>query len=63
MSKEEFNHADVFVNVGKEIKIPEKMTGEDRHTYEDRVLNYFMTSIAELLPESYRGVYSLNRNS
>lgn len=63
MSKEEFNYADVYVNIGKEIKVPEKLSSEDRHAYEERVLNSFMTKIAELIPESYRGVYSLNKNS
>lgn len=57
MKSEEFHHAKVKVNIGKPVVIPEKEKDEDRHLYDDRVLTHIMKSIAELLPEDYRGVY------
>ncbi|WP_125153410.1 lysophospholipid acyltransferase family protein [Clostridium rectalis] len=57
MAEEKFQHADVSLNIGKPINIPKREKGEEKHTYEDRVLNYMMTSIANLLPKEYRGVY------
>jgi 1-acyl-sn-glycerol-3-phosphate acyltransferase len=57
MALEDFHCADVIVNIGKPVAIPSKGKEEDRREYDDRVLNIMMRSIAELLPESYRGVY------
>ncbi|MBP1744083.1 MAG: plsD [Firmicutes bacterium] len=57
MALEDFSHADVTVNIGKPVLIPPKGKEEDRREYDDRVLSIMMKSIAELLPESYRGVY------
>lgn len=57
MKSENFHHAKVKVNIGTPIDIPEKEKDEDRHLYDDRVLDYIMKSIAVLLPEGYRGVY------
>ena len=57
MALEDFHCADVTVNIGKPVAIPTKGKEEDRREYDDRVLSIMMRSIAELLPESYRGVY------
>lgn len=60
MGGEEFNYADITVNIGKPIMpadLPKKEEGEDRHEHERRQTDYIMKKIAELLPENYRGVY------
>ncbi|MDP4090109.1 MAG: lysophospholipid acyltransferase family protein [Bacillota bacterium] len=57
MSSEKFYHADVTVNFGRPMQLPEREKGEDRHDYEDRALTVLMKSIAALVPEEYRGVY------
>ncbi|WP_034849054.1 lysophospholipid acyltransferase family protein [Clostridium hydrogeniformans] len=57
MSHENFNHAEVKVNIGKPIELPKKGKDEDRHEYDDRALKFIMGNIAKLIPEEYRGVY------
>lgn len=57
MASEKFYEAEVVVSFGKPVVLPKKEKGEDRHHYDDRVLNTLMKSIARLLPEEYRGVY------
>lgn len=57
MGSEKWNHADVTVNIGEQIVFPTKEKNEDRHEYEDKCMDILMRSIAELLPEEYRGVY------
>lgn len=57
MEEEKFNHAKVFVNIGEQILLPERKDGEDRNTYDGKCINKIMYSIAELLPEEYRGFY------
>lgn len=57
MGSEKFHHAKVKLTIGRPLDIPSKEEGEDRHEYEEKILNHFMYSIAELLPEEYRGVY------
>ena len=57
MGAEKFYHADVYVSFGKPISMPETNPDEDKQQYNDRALEYFMKSIATLLPEEYRGVY------
>jgi len=57
MSKEKFQYADVYVKVGKPIELPKKEKEENKVDYEERAINYLMKSIAELLPEEYRGEY------
>ncbi|NMM65293.1 1-acyl-sn-glycerol-3-phosphate acyltransferase [Clostridium sp. P21] len=59
MGLEKFNYAKVTLSIGKQIEVPKKDENEDKHTYEERVVNFMMEKIAELLPESYRGVYQL----
>lgn len=58
MGTEKFSYADVKVNIGKPIELPRKLDNEDKHQYEERVLNFLMTNISKLLPKEYRGVYS-----
>lgn len=57
MGAEKFNYADVTVTIGDIIGIPEREPEEERHTYENRCVTYFMKQIANLLPDKYRGVY------
>lgn len=57
MGSEKFYHAKVRINIGKPVDIPVKDKEEDKHDYEERILTYFMKSIAALLPENYRGIY------
>lgn len=59
MGSEKFNYAKVTLNIGKQIEVPEKIENEDKHAYEERSVSFMMKKIAELLPESYRGVYQL----
>lgn len=58
MGKEKFHHAAVKVKIGEPIQMPEKKVDETKEDYEERKLQHFMTSIARLLPEKYRGVYA-----
>ena len=57
MAGEQFNYADVNIKVGDPITLPSKEKDEDKHAYDDRCMEYIMKSIANLLPEKYRGVY------
>jgi 1-acyl-sn-glycerol-3-phosphate acyltransferase len=58
MASERFNYADVNINIGDPIKLSNKNVDEDKNEYHDRVMNELMVSIAVLLPEQYRGIYS-----
>ncbi len=58
MGKEKFHHATVHVKIGKPLQMLEKRADETKEEYEERKLHHFMTSIATLLPEQYRGVYA-----
>lgn len=60
MGRERFNNAKVTVNIGKAIDLPKKQKEEDRHQYEERVVEHLMKSIAQLIPSEYRGVYGEN---
>ena len=57
MGDEKFNHADVNIKFGEPITLPVKEKEEDKHEYDDRAMTYIMKSIANLLPEKYRGIY------
>ncbi|MGL4990166.1 MAG: lysophospholipid acyltransferase family protein [Sarcina sp.] len=57
MGSEKFVHATVHVTFGSPVIIPKKEKDEDRHSYDDKVLETYMKSIASLLPEKYRGFY------
>lgn len=58
MAKETWNHAEVNLKFGEAITIPNKEKDEDKHQYDDRVLEYIMKGIANQLPNNYRGFYS-----
>lgn len=57
MGSEEWQYSDVNVKFGDPIKLPGKDEDEKKSDYEERCMNLIMRGIAELLPESYRGVY------
>ena len=57
MDKEEFHRSKVYINIGKPIQIPERNKEENKKEYEEKAMNYVMKSIAQLLPEEYRGIY------
>lgn len=57
MGGEKFNYSDVNIKFGEPISLPTKEKDEDRHVYDDRCMEYIMKSIANLLPEKYRGIY------
>ncbi len=57
MGDENWNKSDVVVKFGDPVELPKKEEGEDKHSYDDRCMYTLMKSIAELLPEKYRGVY------
>ncbi len=57
MGSENWEHADVTINIGEVIIFPSKEIDEDRHEYENRCMDILMRSIADLLPQGYRGIY------
>ncbi len=57
MGGEKFNYADVDIKFGNPISLPTKEKDEDKHEYDERCMNYIMKSIANLLPEKYKGIY------
>ncbi|MDY6228210.1 MAG: lysophospholipid acyltransferase family protein [Clostridium sp.] len=57
MGGEKFNYSDVNIKFGEPISLPVKEKEEDKHVYDERCMEYIMKSIANLLPEKYRGVY------
>ena len=61
MMSEAFNHADVNINIGDPTTVPERNQGEDKEEYNNRAMHEVMSSIAVLLPEQYRGVYSITK--
>lgn len=57
MGKETFVHSVVNIHFGEPVVLPKKEKDEDRHVYDDKVLETYMKSIANLMPEKYRGFY------
>lgn len=57
MGSEKWHESEVNVNIGNPIEFPKKEKEESKHEYDDRCLRYLMESIANGLPEKYRGVY------
>ncbi|MDZ7548803.1 lysophospholipid acyltransferase family protein, partial [Clostridium perfringens] len=57
MGGEKFNYADVNIKFGEPIELPLKEKDEDKHAFDERSMLYIMKSIANLLPEKYRGIY------
>lgn len=57
MSAEKFHYADVYIHIGKQFELPKIEKNQDKKEYEAYVMNYMMKQIAQLIPESYRGIY------
>jgi len=57
MGAEKWQDAEVTINIGQKIEFPKKEKDEDKHKYEDKCMDILMRSIANLLPEEYRGIY------
>ena len=57
MGGEKFQHADINIKFGDPVVMPVKDKEEDKHAFDDRALEHMMKSIANMLPEKYRGVY------
>ena len=57
MGQETFCHSKVTLKFGAPVVLPKKDKEEDRHVYDDKILETYMKSIAILLPEEYRGFY------
>lgn len=57
MGSETWYESDVYIKVGQPIVLPKRSKEEDKHLYDDKCMYTLMRSIAELLPEEYRGVY------
>lgn len=57
MGSEIWQHANVNINIGENIVFPSKEKDEDKHAYDDKCMEILMRSIANLLPENYKGVY------
>ena len=57
MGSEKWQNADVTINIGEKIVFPPREKDQDRHEYDDKCMEILMRSIANLLPEKYRGIY------
>lgn len=57
MSHEKWYDADVYIRIGEPVTLPIKDKEEDKQSYDQRCMNHIMKSIANQLPEEYRGVY------
>ncbi|MBE6052262.1 MAG: 1-acyl-sn-glycerol-3-phosphate acyltransferase [Clostridium sp.] len=57
MGGEDWQYADVTIKFGNPVVLDKREKDEDKHEYEERCLTKMMKSIANLLPENYRGVY------
>jgi len=57
MDKEKFQHAKVNIKIGNRIKMLEKDPNENKHEFDEKSMKHIMKAIAELLPETYRGIY------
>lgn len=57
MGNEFFEHADVNISVGEIFTLPKFDKKESKEDYSDKCLSLIMNSIANQLPEDYKGVY------
>lgn len=57
MGAEKWHKAEVIINIGDKIEFPTKDKDEDKHEYDNKCMDILMRSIANLLPEEYRGIY------
>jgi len=46
------------INISEVFHLPKKSNDETKDNWEATCLNHIMVSIAELLPEEYRGFYA-----
>ncbi|GAA0179421.1 lysophospholipid acyltransferase family protein [Clostridium sediminicola] len=58
MEQEKFNYSKINMKIGKMFNLPKINKEENKKDYEIKCLNTIMHSIADLLPEEYRGAYS-----
>lgn len=57
MGSEVWHEADISIKFGSPVEIPKREKDEDKHEYDNKCMYTIMKSIANLLPEEYRGVY------
>lgn len=57
MGGEDFKDSQVTLKFGKPMNVPQKLKDEEKNDYNDRAMTELMKSIANLLPEEYRGIY------
>ena len=57
MALERFQSANVTINIGRAVELPKKNKEESKHEYEDKLMDYLMGEIANLIPKEYRGIY------
>lgn len=57
MFDEKWNKADVYIKIGEPLNLRKKDKDEDKHQYDDQCMNDIMKSIANNLPDEYKGVY------
>lgn len=57
MENEFFEYADVNISVGESFTLPRFNKEESKEVYSDKCLSLIMNSIANQLPEDYKGVY------
>ena len=57
MGAEQFNHAEVHINIGKQFKMPRRAENQNKKTYLEFATKHVMMKISDLLPEDYRGFY------
>lgn len=63
MGGEKWHNADVSIKFGEAVVLPKRIKDQDKHEFEEKSLKVLMEGIAKLLPESYRGVYSINEKA
>lgn len=57
MGEEFFEHAEVNVSIGEQFTLPKFNKEENKEEYSEKCLDMIMHSIADQLPEEYKGVY------
>lgn len=57
MEQEKFHYAKVNLKIGGKFYLPKKDKSDDKKEYEKKCMDTIMYSIADLLPEEYKGVY------
>ena len=57
MSSESINEGTININIGKPFYVRERRKNETKNDYDIDVMDEIMKSIANMLPETYRGFY------